>query len=115
MCEEFSLQTHTSLSQEDSFLENRGQGEKSNFCHVSHHFSPISQELQNLLDRVLTDLDSEVIKSPCAFSGSSAILALLLGDRLVISAVGQSLGRSLMTLKYWLKYVEIIYFQDLSS
>eukprot|EP00435_Cladocopium_sp_Y103_P022393 s645_g5.t1 len=51
----------------------------------SHRF----KELQKLLDRVLTDLDAEVIKSPHAFSGSSAVLALLLGDRLVISAVGQ--------------------------
>lgn len=48
-----------------------------------------TEELQKLLDRVLTDLDAEVIKSPHAFSGSSAVLALLLGDRLVISAVGQ--------------------------
>ena len=39
------------------------------------------KELQKLLDRVLTDLDAEVIKSPHAFSGSSAVLALLLGWR----------------------------------
>eukprot|EP00438_Fugacium_kawagutii_P004262 Skav214006 [mRNA] locus=scaffold1070:219128:227038:- [translate_table: standard] len=39
----------------------------------------VPQELQNLLDRVLTDLDAEVIKSPHAFSGSSAVLALRLG------------------------------------
>jgi len=52
-----------------------------------HSWKP--EELQNLLDRVLTDLDTEVLKSSHAFSGSSAVLALLLGDRLVVSGVGQ--------------------------
>ncbi|CAK9026589.1 DnaJ homolog subfamily C member 8 [Durusdinium trenchii] len=48
-----------------------------------------SEELQRLMESVLSDLDSEVLKSAAAFSGSSAVLALLLGDRLFISAVGQ--------------------------
>ncbi|CAJ1438004.1 unnamed protein product [Effrenium voratum] len=46
-------------------------------------------ELQRLLERVLSELDAEVLKSSHAFSGSSAVLALLLGDQLLVSAVGQ--------------------------
>jgi len=48
-----------------------------------------SNELQDLLERVLRELDAEVLKSAHAFSGCSVILALLIGDRLVMTGVGQ--------------------------
>jgi len=48
-----------------------------------------TKELENLLQRVLKELDSEILKSSHAYSGSSAIVAVLIGDRLVISGVGQ--------------------------
>lgn len=48
-----------------------------------------TKELQDMLERVLKDLDEELLKSTHAFSGCSAVLALLLGDRLVITGVGQ--------------------------
>jgi len=48
-----------------------------------------TRALQDVLKKVLQDLDAELLKSPCAFSGCSAAVALLLGDRLVVSGVGQ--------------------------
>eukprot|EP00928_Gymnodinium_smaydae_P031206 TRINITY_DN22978_c0_g1_i1.p2 TRINITY_DN22978_c0_g1~~TRINITY_DN22978_c0_g1_i1.p2 ORF type:complete len:825 (+),score=180.66 TRINITY_DN22978_c0_g1_i1:84-2477(+) len=48
-----------------------------------------TKELQDALGGVLADLDSEVLRSSQAFSACSAIVALLLGDRIVISGVGQ--------------------------
>eukprot|EP00931_Biecheleriopsis_adriatica_P100902 TRINITY_DN76138_c0_g1_i1.p1 TRINITY_DN76138_c0_g1~~TRINITY_DN76138_c0_g1_i1.p1 ORF type:complete len:764 (+),score=178.46 TRINITY_DN76138_c0_g1_i1:147-2438(+) len=49
-----------------------------------------TQELRNLLEKVLQELDAEVLKSSSAYSGCSAILALLIGDRLAVSVVGQA-------------------------
>lgn len=48
-----------------------------------------TRELQDVLTRVLRELDTELLKGPQAFSGCNAIVALLLGDRLVVSGVGQ--------------------------
>mmetsp|Transcript_51684 Transcript_51684/g.135768 ORF Transcript_51684/g.135768 Transcript_51684/m.135768 type:complete len:803 (+) Transcript_51684:109-2517(+) len=48
-----------------------------------------TRELQDVLERVIKELDSELLKGPIALSGCSAIIALLLGDRLVVSGVGQ--------------------------
>jgi len=48
-----------------------------------------TKELQDVLGRVLRELDGELLKGPHAFSGCAAIVALLLGNRLVISGVGQ--------------------------
>mmetsp|Transcript_124318 Transcript_124318/g.247847 ORF Transcript_124318/g.247847 Transcript_124318/m.247847 type:complete len:795 (+) Transcript_124318:150-2534(+) len=48
-----------------------------------------TKPLQDALGRVLSELDMELLKSSSAFSGCSALVALLLGDRLVISGVGQ--------------------------
>lgn len=103
VCQEFSLKAYPALGQEDSFLETWGVGWKERgglwrLCYicVKLMFAEMQkrsiwiihkpaakgllsiwlQELQNLLDRVLTDLDTEVLKSSHAFSGSSAVLAL---------------------------------------
>lgn len=48
-----------------------------------------TKELQAALKTVLQELDAELLKSSHAFSGCSAAIALLLGDRLVVSGVGQ--------------------------
>jgi len=48
-----------------------------------------TKELQNALVNVLKELDAELLKSSHAFSACSAVVALLLGDRLAISACGQ--------------------------
>lgn len=48
-----------------------------------------TRELQDVLARVLRELDTDLLKGACALSGCSAIIALLLGDRLVVSGVGQ--------------------------
>lgn len=48
-----------------------------------------TRELQNALQQVLRELDAELLKSSHAFSGCAAAVALLLGDRLVVSGVGQ--------------------------
>lgn len=45
-------------------------------------------ELQAVLRKTLEALDAELLKSTFAFSGCSALLALLLGDRLVVAGVG---------------------------
>jgi len=46
-------------------------------------------ELQEVLSRTLEALDAEILKSSQAFSGCSALLALLLGDKLVVAGVGR--------------------------
>mmetsp|Transcript_76257 Transcript_76257/g.176975 ORF Transcript_76257/g.176975 Transcript_76257/m.176975 type:complete len:795 (+) Transcript_76257:46-2430(+) len=48
-----------------------------------------TKELQDVLGRVLRELDAELLKGSHAFSGCAAVVALLLGDRLVVSGVGQ--------------------------
>lgn len=48
-----------------------------------------TKELQDVLGRVLRELDAELLKSAHAYSGCAAVVALLLGDRLVVSGVGQ--------------------------
>lgn len=48
-----------------------------------------TKELQGALESVLMELDAELLKSSQAFSACSAVVALLLGDRLIISGVGQ--------------------------
>lgn len=48
-----------------------------------------AKELQELLERVLREMDGELLKSSFAYSGCNAVVALLLGSRLVISGVGQ--------------------------
>mmetsp|Transcript_60118 Transcript_60118/g.155361 ORF Transcript_60118/g.155361 Transcript_60118/m.155361 type:complete len:799 (+) Transcript_60118:47-2443(+) len=48
-----------------------------------------TRELQTVLATVLRDMDSELLKGTTAFSGCNALLALLLGDRLVVSGIGQ--------------------------
>mmetsp|Transcript_92967 Transcript_92967/g.268475 ORF Transcript_92967/g.268475 Transcript_92967/m.268475 type:complete len:801 (-) Transcript_92967:98-2500(-) len=48
-----------------------------------------TRELQNVLQRVLRELDTELLKGTNALSGCVAIIALLLGDRIVVSGVGQ--------------------------
>jgi len=48
-----------------------------------------TKELQDVLGRVLRELDAELLKSSHAYSGCAAVVALLLGDRLVVSGVGQ--------------------------
>mmetsp|Transcript_853 Transcript_853/g.2379 ORF Transcript_853/g.2379 Transcript_853/m.2379 type:complete len:795 (+) Transcript_853:44-2428(+) len=48
-----------------------------------------TKELQDALGRVLRELDAELLRSPQAFSGCAAVVGLLLGDRLVVSGVGQ--------------------------
>eukprot|EP00929_Paragymnodinium_shiwhaense_P090908 TRINITY_DN50990_c0_g1_i2.p1 TRINITY_DN50990_c0_g1~~TRINITY_DN50990_c0_g1_i2.p1 ORF type:complete len:819 (-),score=236.47 TRINITY_DN50990_c0_g1_i2:49-2430(-) len=48
-----------------------------------------TKELQDALGSVLKELDEEVLKSTHALSACSAVLALLLGDRLIVSGVGQ--------------------------
>ena len=45
-------------------------------------------QLKKLLERTLEALDTEILKSAHAFSGCSAILALVLGDRIVLAGVG---------------------------
>lgn len=47
------------------------------------------QELQGVLRKTLEALDSELLLSPHAFSGCAALLALVLGDRLVVAGVGR--------------------------
>ena len=46
------------------------------------------EELQEVLEATLRDLDTEVMKSAFPFSGCSALLALLLGNRFVVAGVG---------------------------
>lgn len=48
-----------------------------------------TRELQSVLERVLRELDTELLKGTNALSGCTAIIALLLGDRIVVSGVGQ--------------------------
>jgi len=48
-----------------------------------------TKELQDGLGSVLKELDAELVRSSTPFSGCLAAVALLLGDRLVISGVGQ--------------------------
>lgn len=48
-----------------------------------------TKELQGALESVLAELDAELLKSSHSFSACSAVVALLLGDRLIISGVGQ--------------------------
>lgn len=45
-------------------------------------------ELQAVLRKTLEALDAELLKSTFAFSGCSALIALVLGDRLVVAGVG---------------------------
>ncbi|CAL1144249.1 unnamed protein product [Cladocopium goreaui] len=47
-----------------------------------------TEELQEILEATLSELDTEVMKSAFPFSGCSALLALLLGNRLVVAGVG---------------------------
>eukprot|EP00435_Cladocopium_sp_Y103_P065367 s557_g27.t1 len=47
-----------------------------------------TEELQEVLEATLSELDTEVMKSAFPFSGCSALLALLLGNRLVVAGVG---------------------------
>jgi len=46
-------------------------------------------ELQDVLHRTLQALDSELLKAPHAFSGCSALLALVLGERIIVAGVGR--------------------------
>lgn len=48
-----------------------------------------SEELESLLRKTLEELDAELLASPHAFSGCSALIVLLLGDRLTAAGVGQ--------------------------
>mmetsp|Transcript_63735 Transcript_63735/g.184856 ORF Transcript_63735/g.184856 Transcript_63735/m.184856 type:complete len:799 (+) Transcript_63735:189-2585(+) len=48
-----------------------------------------TRELQGVLERVIRELDAEILKGTAALSGCSAIIALLLGNRLVVCGVGQ--------------------------
>ncbi|CAK9106578.1 unnamed protein product [Durusdinium trenchii] len=45
-------------------------------------------QLRRLLERTLEALDAEILKSAHAFSGCSAILVLVLGERIVLAGVG---------------------------
>lgn len=45
-------------------------------------------QLKRLLERTLEALDAEILKSAHAFSGCSAILVLVLGERVVLAGVG---------------------------
>lgn len=74
--------------------------ESADWCAKNFHSKLIPQlatkihkwetlELQDVLKNVLRDMDAELLKSTHAFSACSAVIALLLGDRLVISGVGQ--------------------------
>ncbi|CAJ1444939.1 unnamed protein product [Effrenium voratum] len=45
-------------------------------------------ELRKLLERTLEALDSEILKSAHAFTGCSAVLVLVLGERIVMAGVG---------------------------
>ncbi|CAK9066970.1 unnamed protein product [Durusdinium trenchii] len=47
-----------------------------------------TEELQEVLEATLKELDTEVMKSAFPFSGCSALLALLLGNRFVVAGVG---------------------------
>lgn len=47
-----------------------------------------SSQLEYILRLTLEDLDGELLRSPHAFSGCSALVALLLGDRLIAGGVG---------------------------
>lgn len=47
-----------------------------------------TRELERLLQRTLESLDAELLKSQHAFSGCSALLALALGERIVVAGVG---------------------------
>lgn len=48
-----------------------------------------AKELQQLLARTLEALDAELLKSAFAFSGCSAMIALVLGDRFAVAGVGR--------------------------
>eukprot|EP00747_Dinoflagellata_sp_TGD_P019437 gnl/TRDRNA2_/TRDRNA2_127175_c0_seq1.p1 gnl/TRDRNA2_/TRDRNA2_127175_c0~~gnl/TRDRNA2_/TRDRNA2_127175_c0_seq1.p1 ORF type:complete len:772 (-),score=134.66 gnl/TRDRNA2_/TRDRNA2_127175_c0_seq1:115-2430(-) len=48
-----------------------------------------TQELQDTVSSVLRELDAELLRSAHPFSGCSALLALVLGDRVVVAGVGQ--------------------------
>jgi len=48
-----------------------------------------TRELQDALKKVLRELDAELLKSPHAFSACNAVVALLLGERLVVCGIGQ--------------------------
>jgi len=48
------------------------------------------EELQKLLQDTLEDLDNEILKSSHAFSGCSAVVVLILGNKLVVAGVGQA-------------------------
>lgn len=47
------------------------------------------RELQDVLAKTLEALDAELLRSAHAFSGCSALLALVLGDKLVVAGVGR--------------------------
>ncbi|CAE7868652.1 unnamed protein product [Symbiodinium microadriaticum] len=47
-----------------------------------------TSELQRLLERTLEALDAEILKSAHAFCGCSALLVLVLGERIVAAGVG---------------------------
>eukprot|EP00931_Biecheleriopsis_adriatica_P102616 TRINITY_DN77561_c0_g1_i1.p1 TRINITY_DN77561_c0_g1~~TRINITY_DN77561_c0_g1_i1.p1 ORF type:complete len:794 (-),score=206.76 TRINITY_DN77561_c0_g1_i1:50-2347(-) len=49
-----------------------------------------TQELQAVLEATLKDLDVELLKSAFPFSGCSALLALFLGNRLIVAGVGDA-------------------------
>lgn len=49
-----------------------------------------TKDLQSALKTVLQDLDAELLKSTHAYSGCGALVALLLGHRLVVAGVGQA-------------------------
>lgn len=82
------------------FFQGLRNSEAADYCAKNFHTKLIpllankihnweTKELEALLGRVLRELDAEILKSPYAFSGCNAIGALLLGDRIVFSGVGQ--------------------------
>lgn len=48
-----------------------------------------TEELMEITVATLEELDEEILKSSHAFSGCSALIALILGDKLVVTGVGQ--------------------------
>lgn len=48
-----------------------------------------AKELEDVLRRTLEALDAELMLSAHAFSGCGALLAIVLGDRLIVAGVGR--------------------------
>lgn len=48
-----------------------------------------TKDLEDLLCDLLKELDAELLKGPNCFSGCSALLALLIGNNLIVAGVGQ--------------------------